>query len=102
MSDYWTENGLVKPPSTVVCAANKVQHNGTDFLIVGARHWDSVMCATADALGIKGGNEEQGFINQYGEFLTRDEAMKIVKENGQTFNIERNQGDLTLFSEGLY
>lgn len=99
MSDYWKDNGIEKPQQVVVCAANKVG----DLVLCGARHWDSIMCKQADALGIKGGREEQGFINQFGEFLTRKEAMQIVKENGQRFDIERNGGsDSELYSEGLY
>jgi hypothetical protein len=47
-------------------------------------------------------NGEQGFINQFGDFLTREEAMQIVKQNGQPFDIGSNRGDSVLFSEGLY
>ena len=36
--------------------------------------------------------EEQGFINQFGEFRTRVEAMKIVSSNGQDFDVDRNGG----------
>ena len=98
MSDYWAENGIVKPQQYVVCAANKIG----DVVLCGARHWDKVMRKQAEAMGIKCGNEEQGFIDQFGDFLTREEAMLIVKKNGQRFDIERNGGDVALFSEGLY
>ena len=100
MSDYWTRNGLTKPQQVVVCAANKMP-NGV--ILCGARHWDKVMRAQADAMGFKGGDEEQGFIDQFGDFITREEALKIVKKNGQPFNPERNGGgNGLLFSEGLY
>lgn len=98
MSDYWTENNITKPQQIVVCAANRIG----DVILCGARHWDNIMRAQAKAMGLKGGNEEQGFIDQFGDFLTRKEAMEIVKINGQPFSIERNMGDITLFSEGLY
>ena len=98
MSDYWQENGIEKPQRIIVCAACKF----CDLILCGARHWDSVMCAQADIIGIKGGNEEQGFIDQFGDFHNREEAMKIVKESGQPFNRSRNGGDTILFSEGLY
>lgn len=99
MSDYWTEKGLIKPDEVIVCAANKLP-NGV--ILCGARHWDTIMCAQADAMGVRGGDEEQGFINQFGEFRTREEAMQIVLKNGQRFDIDMNGGDKYLFSEGLY
>lgn len=46
---------------------------------------------------------EQGFIDQWGCFYTRTEAMQAVKASGQPFNIKRNGGnDDELYSEGLY
>ena len=96
--DYWKSNGLVKPQSIVVCAAIRV--GGVIFC--GARHCDSVMHTQADAANMSLQLGEQGFINQFGEFLSREEAMKVVKEARQPFNIERNRGDTVLFSEGLY
>ena len=98
MSDYWTDNGLVKPQQVVVCAAIKVG----DVIFCGARHCDSVMRGQAKAMGVSLARGRQGFIDQFGDFLTRKEAMEIVKKNGQPFNIERNVGDINLFSEGLY
>ena len=96
--NYWTDNGSIKPPQIVVCAAILVG----DVVVCGARHCDKVMRKQAEAMGIKLNNAQQGFIDQFGDFLTREEAMKIVKQNGQSFNIERNRGDSVLFSEGLY
>lgn len=97
--DYWEKSGIKKPQQIIVCAANKFDN----VILCGARHWDKVMRAQADAMGIRGGREEQGFIDQFGDFLTREEAMAIVKMNGQSFNIKRNGGsDNELFSEGLY
>jgi hypothetical protein len=98
MADYWTENGLIKPQQIVVCAAIKVGN----VLLCGARHCDSVMWAQADAAGISMKDSSQGFIDQFGDFLTREGAMQIVKQNGQPFDIDRNRGDSVLFSEGLY
>jgi hypothetical protein len=56
----------------------------------------------SEAAGVSLRNGEQGFINQFGDFLTREEAMQIVKQNGQPFDIGSNRGDSVLFSEGLY
>jgi hypothetical protein len=101
MLKYWEEIGHPPVQQVVVCAANRFKSAGV--ILCGARHWDDVMRAQADAMGIKGGNEEQGFIDQFGTFLTREEAMQIVKESGQPFNEDRNGGaGKALFSEGLY
>ena len=85
----------------VVCAANRFPDG---LILCGARHWDSLMCAQATALGIKGGNEEQGFIDQYGVFMDRKEAMQVAKDAGQAIDIRFGCGgdELTLYSEGLY
>jgi hypothetical protein len=98
MMDYWEENGLIKPQQVVVCAAIKVG----DLVITGARHCDKIMRAQAAAAGVSLKSPHQGFIDQFGDFLTREDAMQIVKDNGQPFDIERNGGDTSLFSEGLY
>tara|TARA_R110000822_G_scaffold68435_7_gene166500 strand:+ start:249 stop:428 length:180 start_codon:yes stop_codon:yes gene_type:complete len=45
--------------------------------------------------------EVQGFIDQFGQFLTREEAHVIAKKNGQI--VKRCGGDeKTLYSENLY
>jgi len=98
MSDYWKDNNITKPQQIIVCAACKKD----DTIIAGARHFDKVMRSQMKQMDIKWTTAEQGFIDQFGEFLTREEAMKVVKENGQPFDIERNGGDDVLFSEGLY
>jgi len=104
MGDYWEDNGIKKPQQIVVCAACRFK----DVMLCGARHFDSAMLNQLEHMkeGTKpsdpGERWEQGFIDQFGDFLTREEAMQIVKENGQPFNIERNRGDTYLFSEGLY
>ena len=102
MSDYWTDNSLVKPQAVVVCAACKYE----DLILCGARHWDKVMNIQYKNLNnpAKSMFFEQGFINQFGEFLTREEAMIVALEAGQTVDVERGCGgdDKILFSEGLY
>lgn len=92
---------MEKSPQRIVCAANRHKESGR--IITGARHFDKIMRAQIDA---SEGSQfwkgsEQGFINQFGEFLTREEAHAIAKENGQI--IRRCGGDeKTLYSENLY
>lgn len=86
----------------VVCAA--IRHKHTKNIICGARHFDSIM---RNLIAIDGGhyhwqNEtEQGFIDQFGNFLSRQEAREIAEKVGQIK--KRVGGDREkLFSENLY
>lgn len=89
----------MKSKPTIVCAASR--NRDSNRIITGARHFDMVMRSqiqVSDTL-----NWEQGFIDQFGKFYTHEEAMLVVKENGQPFNAERNGcPENLLFSEGLY
>lgn len=82
----------------VVCAANRFP---CGLIICGARHWDSVMSEVADRLDIKGGNEEQGFIDQFQNFMTREEANRVATKNGQKLRESMIKGDIA-FSENFY
>jgi hypothetical protein len=76
----------------VVCAALRNVH-GT--IICGPRHWDSICRGTS-----KDG-WEQGFVDQRGVFMTREEAWKVAEAAMQI--IRRCGGDgERLFSENLY
>lgn len=86
-------------PQRIVCAANR---NQDGVIVLGARHFDSIMRDTIRRLGLKTmGGWTQGFIDQYGNFLTREQALEIAKQQGQLFR--RVGGDETeLYSENLY
>ena len=53
----------------------------------GLKHWQN-------------GGGEQGFVDQYGRFYTREEAWVIAEKNGQIKNHVSTPG--TLYSECLY
>jgi hypothetical protein len=78
----------------VVCAALR---QGS-VIICGPRHWDSI-CRSDRHDGW-----EQGFVDQRGVFLTREEAWKVAEEAWQI--VRRVGGDTInggrLFSENLY
>lgn len=87
----------------VVCAACKLADGS---LVIGARHMDGIMTATAARIG-KGfmhAKDAQGFIDQRGVFMTRQQAWKVAEEAGQI--LHRCGGDTIdggyLFSENLY
>lgn len=104
MSDYWTDNNIEKPQQVVVCAACR---RGS-ITIAGARHFDKVMRSQLEAISGDnlhfGHNWEEGFIDQFGDFLTRGEAMAIALAAGQKVDIECGCGGdkELLYSEGLY
>jgi len=82
----------------VVCAALR---NGHGFIVTGARHFDAGMQKILACLGRNEGVWEQGFIDQYGAFLTRREARMVAFAANQI--IRRVGGDTEeLYSENLY
>lgn len=86
----------------VVCAAIKNKRSG--LIVTGARHFDMVMHAVLKA--IKKEDDElndwldayQGFIDQRGNFLTRQEAHDIAVRQEQA----SPQIPGVLYSEDLY
>ena len=86
----------------VVCAAMR-NHRGT--IVCGPRHYDSVMRSQIDMdqeqWDETDGPIEQGFVDQFGNFLTREEALIIAKTNNQI--VRRVGGDeRRLDSSNLY
>lgn len=86
----------------IVCAANR--HPETKRIILGARHFDHLMRQAAKDTGLKWTASEQGFIDERGNFLTREEAWVVAEKAGQI--VRRVGGDSIngghLFSENLY
>lgn len=87
-------------PPVVVCAACR----RGDLVVCGPRHFDATMRRLVNAMGLREATGwEQGFVDQSGRFLTREEAMVVVRASGQAFDPARNGGDgSALYSEGLY
>lgn len=92
-------------PRVVVCAAIRLNFRGIfPIVICGARHWDKSMGAPFEAIRNLHGSvvsEEQGFIDQFGTFMTREEAWVVAGDAGQIkYRVGGDQG--RLFSENLY
>lgn len=90
-------------PRKVVTAANYCRRY--NIMLVGARHWSKAMHAQADVImrvytDIKPSEWEQGFIDQFDQFLTREEAKEVALKNGQPL-IGDDWGD-QLYSENLH
>lgn len=101
---------LQKELQRVVCAANRMP-DGTMF--IGARHWDMHMHRQADMYKKLHNIQEktlakveQGFIDQFGNFLTREEAWKVARKNKQIVRLCSSETlddeEGYLFSENLY
>ena len=98
-----TWSGLMtKSNNRIICAAIKTGN----VIIPGIRHCDIGMGRLIEACNlthIKPSEWTQGFIDRYGKFHDRYEAMIIARANDQFIHFGRNGGDETkLYSEGLY
>lgn len=97
---------LKKKPRVVVCAANRSKFTGK--IICGARHWDSLMRGQVNfhragqtRMPREWVGAEQGFVDQFGNFMTREEAWKVAEDANQ-IKYSRNYSKGTLYSEDLY
>lgn len=92
----------------VVCAACRYG----DLIVCGARHYDMVMHSQLRQMREDklfdfeaAGQAEQGFIDQFGVFMNREEAFEVAKAAGQ-LNVRRlktpHPDSTELFSEDLY
>jgi hypothetical protein len=88
----------------VVSAA--IRSKTTGRILCGARHMDAVMqqfmlTPKRKRRRREWGGVEQGFIDQFGNFLTRKEAWRLADKNGQIRDRSAACKDC-LFSEDLY
>lgn len=91
------------PIRKVVCAACKQD----EYLVVGPRHYHPVMHMQFDLLkkaGIKTTLKwSQGFIDQWGKYMDRHEALLVALAASQDVDFKRNGGSGNeLYSEGIY
>ena len=90
-----------KKPRVVVCAANRSK---SGKIVCGARHWDTAMRGQILVDGKRPPEwvgAEQGFIDQFGVFMNRQEAW-VVAESGGQIRYPKNYCIGTLYSEDLY
>mgnify|MGYP001577703267 CR=1 FL=1 len=98
----------------IVTAANRYG----DYIVIGARHHGPTMHFATEALGLDALHqyarefhgitdpcvtcEEQGFIDQYGTYWNRVDAMAHCLKTGQPLDYERGRSTDRLFSEHLH
>lgn len=85
-------------PRRVVCAANRHQKSGA--IVCGARHWDKVMRRQAVGMDYDFHGWDQGFIDQFGDWMDRKTAWEVATDQGQIRREVSSPG--TLYSENLY
>lgn len=93
----------------IVSAANRftVKDTGETLVIASARHYSSLMASTIKFLKSKGielskaYGDNQGFIDQFDDYHTREEALVIAQWAGQ-LPYEKCFPENELFSEDLY
>lgn len=91
----------------VVCAAIRAADGD---VLLGIRHYSRDMHAQIEVRrdGKKfthRHDDDQGFVDQRGNYLTREEAYQIAEEAGQIFDFDACGEGLSghkLYSEGLY
>lgn len=91
----------------VVCAAIRAADQS---VLLGIRHYSADMHAQIDARrdGEKfkhRNDQDQGFVDQWGKYMTRDEAYQVAQAAGQVLHPNACGNELDgpkLYSEGLY
>lgn len=92
----------------IVCAANRYTTNQGEVVVIGVRHYYPIMRKFIYAVQFEQGEKllmqsgDQGFIDQWGNWISREDALFIAESNGQYINYESNGSTTKLFSEGLY
>lgn len=106
---HWIHDEEVYAQRRIVCAANKYTlTTGEELVIPCVRHSNPVLSQQIEVLMAAGLLEQgwckpddQGFIDQYYNWWSREDA-RIIAEAANQINYERNGHDRDLFSEGLY
>ena len=91
---------IVEDTNVIYCCSSK---QSTYITILGARHYDSWMISQIMDLKLRQNITElqQGFIDQFGNFLSRKEALQIAIRQHQIIRPAACT-DTELFSEALY
>ena len=98
----------------IVCAANR--NSITKVIVCGARHFDRLMKGQVEAMAppeamidkdemlkhwCNGWSQsDQGFVDQFGGFHNRKDALELALQNGQC--LRNSEATFELYSEDLY
>lgn len=101
--------GNIFTQRVIVCAATRYPH--LDLIIPGARHYSPDMNRMVDKLkehGLMPAKKEQatgdnqGFIDNFGNYWTREQSLVIAREAGQLEGRDKCGAEDELFSEDIY
>ncbi|AUE23163.1 hypothetical protein FDI95_gp170 [Citrobacter phage CF1 ERZ-2017] len=105
-ADWWDGRKLQR---RIVCAANRFElKTGGHLVIPGSRHYSKDMAEVLDQVQDKlvtdhVHDDNQGFIDQWGEYHNRKDALIIATYAGQINTVRKKGAPYdTLFSEDLY
>ena len=94
----------------IVSAACRLLHQDKELIVTSPRHHDGIASSILTTLAVpRWVKKEQGFVDQYRKFYTREEAWIVALENNQIRR--RVGGDMRvidgiaigrLYSENLY
>jgi hypothetical protein len=87
-----------RPAPRIVCAAVKLK---LGLIVCGPRHFDMTMRDNLRQLRLTVKDSVQGFVDQFGDFYTREAAWEIAERNGQILR-DLSCGKGVLYSEHLY
>ncbi len=97
-----TEPTVDRTQRKVICAA--ILYG--DFLVCGARHYDTPMHSVLGKIPFhiidQHEDPQQGFIDQWGKFMSRHEAFEVATAAGQIIQKTGNPNGKELYSEDLY
>lgn len=106
VADWWDGRLLQR---RIVCAANRFElKSGGTIVVPGTRHYSVDMANVLDMFRDKlvsdhVHGDNQGFVDQWGEYFTREEALIIATHAGQVNTVRPKSGPANeLFSEDLY
>lgn len=86
--------------NAIICCAMKIE-DGT--VITGYKHKDQYMQFRINQLfKMWSVYDIYGFVDMHGNFVDREEALIIVKENKQKFDADMNKHETELYFEGIY
>lgn len=101
-------------PQRIVCAANKHPNGTNGIIVIGVRHFDAIMLSTIELRQQvqrheQWGTSEEGFVDQFGDFVDRKTAWIIACKANQIFRLVGGQTKddlgkygIDLYSENLY
>ena len=94
----------------IVCAAIlftfEFLESSEDTIVTGVRHYDKLMRGQIDVIDeyywSRKVSEVQGFVDNKGNFLDREQAFLVAQDASQIIHICGNPSSKELFSENLY